>query len=182
VVNIIHFYLLTRKSIESGNCFLSSFHFSIRIQLSKYCLLKIRAYLYLALSICLLAIGTEVRADSHYEIVINPSVKERILSSNTLRSIFSMHLKTWSNGTKIRVFVLSDDDQLHQIVSKEKLNVFPYQLRSTWDRLVFSGTGQAPIKVNSSEEMLDKVASTPGAIGYLWRANINENVNVLEIK
>ncbi len=182
MVNIIHFYLLTRKSIESGNCFLSSFHFSIRIQLSKYCLLKIRAYLYLALSICLLAIGTEVRADSHYEIVINPSVKERILSSNTLRSIFSMHLKTWSNGTKIRVFVLSDDDQLHQIVSKEKLNVFPYQLRSTWDRLVFSGTGQAPIKVNSSEEMLDKVASTPGAIGYLWRANINENVNVLEIK
>jgi hypothetical protein len=67
-----------------------------------------------------------------------------------------MRLKTWSDGTKIRVFVLSDEDQLHQIVSKEKLNVFPYQLRSTWDRLVFSGTGQAPIKVNSSEEMLAK--------------------------
>lgn len=40
----------------------------------------------------------------------------------------------------------------------------------------------APIKVNSSEEMLAKVASTPGAIGYLWRANISENVNVLQIK
>ena len=157
-------------------------HFSIRIQLSKHCLLKIRACLYLALSICLLAIGTEVRAGGHYEIVINPGVKERILSSNTLRSIFSMHLKTWSDGTKIRVFVLSDDDQLHQIVSKEKLNVFPYQLRSTWDRVVFSGTGQAPIKVNSNEEMLARIATTPGAIGYLWRANINENVNVLEIK
>jgi len=182
VVNIIHFCLLTRKSIESGNCFLNLLHFSIRIQLSKHCLLKIRACLYLALSICLLAIGTEVRAGGHYEIVINPGVKERILSSNTLRSIFSMHLKTWSDGTKIRVFVLSDDDQLHQIVSKEKLNVFPYQLRSTWDRLVFSGTGQAPIKVNSSEEMLARIATTPGAIGYLWRANINENVNVLEIK
>lgn len=93
-----------------------------------------------------------------------------------------MHLKTWSDGTKIRVFVLPDDDQLHQSFSKEKLNVFPYQLRSIWDRLVFSGTGQAPIKVNSTEEMLTKVASTPGAIGYLRRANINENVKVLEIK
>jgi hypothetical protein len=47
---------------------------------------------------------------------------------------------------------------------------------------VFSGTGQAPIKVNSIEEMLEKITSTPGAIGYLWRANINENVNVLTIK
>ena len=135
-----------------------------------------------ALTLCLCGIESEAQAADHYEIVTNLSVNEKILSVNSLRSIFSMRLKTWPDGTKIRVFVLSDDDQLHQIVSKEKLNVFPYQLRSTWDRLVFSGTGQAPIKVNSSEEMLAKIASTPGAIGYLWRANINENVNVLEIK
>ncbi len=125
---------------------------------------------------------TGVRADSPYEIVANPGVNEKILTVNSLRSIFSMRLKTWPDGTKIRVFVLSDDDELHQIFSKEKLNVFPYQLRSTWDRLVFSGTGQAPTKVSSNEEMLAKIASTPGAIGYLWKANINENVNVLEIK
>lgn len=125
---------------------------------------------------------TEVRAENQYEIVANSGVSEKILTVNSLRSIFSMRLKTWPDGTKIRVFVLSDEDELHQIFSKEKLNVFPYQLRSTWDRLVFSGTGQAPTKVNSNEEMLAKIASTPGAIGYLWKANINENVNVLEIK
>lgn len=125
---------------------------------------------------------SEVRAENQYEIVANPGVSEKILTVNSLRSIFSMRLKTWPDGTKIRVFVLSDEDELHQIFSKEKLNVFPYQLRSTWDRLVFSGTGQAPTKVNSNEEMLAKIASTPGAIGYLWKANINENVNVLEIK
>ena len=66
--------------------------------------------------------------DGHYEIVTYPGVSEKTLSVNSLRSIFSMHLKTWSDGTKIRVFVLPDDDQLHQSVSKEKLNVFPYQL------------------------------------------------------
>ena len=136
----------------------------------------------MALTLYLWCMDTGVRADSPYEIVANPGVNEKILTVNSLRSIFSMRLKTWSDGTKIRVFVLSDDDELHQIFSKEKLNVFPYQLRSTWDRLVFSGTGQAPTKVSSNEEMLAKIASTPGAIGYLWKANINENVNVLEIK
>lgn len=148
----------------------------------RYCLPKISACFCCALLIGLLCVETEVWANDHYEIVTHPGVSEKALSTNSLRSIFSMHLKTWPDGTKIRVFVLPDDDPLHQRFSKEKLNVFPYQLRSNWDRLVFSGTGQAPIKVNSSEEMLARVAGTPGAIGYLWRANINENVNVLQIK
>lgn len=158
------------------------FHFSIRIQSLGHCLTKISAYTCFALTLYLLDASAEVWADDQFEIVTNRGVSEKTLSANSLRSIFSMRLKTWSDGTKIRVFVLSDEDRLHQIVSKEKLNVFPYQLRSNWDRLVFSGTGQAPIKVNSTEEMLAKIAGTPGAIGYLWRADINENVNVLEIK
>ena len=134
------------------------------------------------LLIGLLCVETQVWAEGHYEVVTYPGVSEKVLSVNALRSIFSMRLKTWSDGTKIRVFVLPDDDPLHQSFSKEKLNVFPYQLRSNWDRLVFSGTGQAPIKVNSIEEMLAKIASTPGAIGYSWSTEIKANVNVLQIK
>lgn len=158
------------------------FHFSIQARISLYCLSRARLYFGFALFICFLGVKADVRANDHYEIVTNLNVSETALTVNSLRSIFSMSLKTWPDGTKIRVFVLSDEDKLHKTVSKEKLNVFPYQLRSTWDRLVFSGTGQAPIRVNSIEEMRDKVANTPGAIGYLWRVNIDENVNVLQIK
>ena len=158
------------------------FQFLIRIQFLSYYLPKARTYFNCVLLTLLVSVKTEIWASDQHEIIVNPAVSEKTLSVNSLRSIFSMRLTTWPDGTKIRVFVLPDDDRLHQSVAKEKLNVFPYQLRSTWDRLVFSGTGQAPIKVNSSEEMLAKVASTPGAIGYLWRANINENVNVLQIK
>ena len=158
------------------------FQFLVRIQFLSYYLPKARTYFNCVLLILLVSVKTEIWASDQHEIIINPTVSEKTLSVNSLRSIFSMRLKTWPDGTKIRVFVLPDDDRLHQSVAKEKLNVFPYQLRSTWDRLVYSGTGQAPIKVNSAEEMRAKVASTPGAIGYLWRANINENVNVLEIK
>ena len=158
------------------------FHFSIQVRILRYCLSRARSYFGFALFICFLGVKADVRANDHYEIVTNLNVSETALTVNSLRSIFSMSLKTWSDGTKIRVFVLSDDDKLHKAFSKEKLNVFPYQLRSTWDRLVFSGTGQAPVRVNSIEEMRDKVINTPGAIGYLWRANIDENVKVLQIK
>lgn len=121
-------------------------------------------------------------ATEPYEIVTYPGVKEKTLSKSSLRAIFGMRLHTWPDGTAIRVFVMPDDAPLHAAFSKEKLNVFPYQLRSAWDRLVFSGTGQAPDTVNSVEEMLAKVASTPGAIGYLTKSMTDDRVNVLQIK
>lgn len=86
----------------------------------------------------------QAQANGHFQVVVHSDVQEAKLSVNVLRAIFSMRLKTWSDGTLIKVYVLSDDNELHHDFSKEKLNVFPYQLRLTWDRLVFSGTGQAP--------------------------------------
>lgn len=179
---ICHFSSI--KNVSSGICFLNSYSFLYSVWITFiYCCLSIyRFFVGRTLLAFFLFTASQAFAAGHYEVVINKSVGESNISVNSLRSVFSMHLKTWPDGTKIRVFVLADDDSLHQIFSKEKLNVFPYQLRSTWDRLVFSGTGQAPIRVNSIEEMLEKIISTPGAIGYLWRANINENVNVLTIK
>jgi ABC-type phosphate transport system substrate-binding protein len=129
----------------------------------------------------LLATGI-ARATEPYEIVTNPGVNETTLSKSSLRAIFGMRLHTWPDGTAVRVFVMPDDAPLHAAFSKEKLNVFPYQLRSAWDRLVFSGTGQAPGIVTSPEEMLAKIASTPGAIGYLTKSKTDGRVNVLEIK
>ncbi|MDE2366130.1 MAG: hypothetical protein KGM95_04270 [Betaproteobacteria bacterium] len=121
-------------------------------------------------------------ATEPYEVIANSSVTEKTLSKSSLRAIFGMRQHAWPDGTAIRVFVLPDDAPLHAVFSKEKLNVFPYQLRSAWDRLVFSGTGQAPDTVNSPEEMLAKVASTPGAIGYLIKSKADGRVNVLQIK
>lgn len=129
-----------------------------------------------------LSVKIQVYAGDHRVVIVNPSVGEKTLSANSLRSIYGMHQKTWPDGSKIRVFVLPDDDPLHQGFVKEILNVFPYQLRSTWDRLIFSGIGQAPTKVNSSQEMFQKISTTPGAIGYLWETDINDGVNVLQIK
>jgi ABC-type phosphate transport system substrate-binding protein len=59
--------------------------------------------------------------------------------------------------------------------------MFPHQLRRAWDRLVYSGTGQAPVMVESEEEMREKVAASPGAIGYLSDAMIDQGVEVVKV-
>lgn len=142
-------------------------------------MLRIKTILYCIL--LLLMIG-KTHADGHYEVVTHPDVNQEVVSVNVLRAIFSMRLKTWPNGKLIKVFVLPDDHLLHHDFAKEKLNVFPYQLRSTWDRLVFSGTGQAPTRVSSNEEMLEKITNTSGAIGYLETTYINDDIHTLQIK
>lgn len=141
-----------------------------------------RHILLIALLLGMLSAIGVTRADGHYEVVTHASVTTRSLSSNSLRAIFGMRQQTWPDGTSIKVFVLADDEPLHNSFCKEKLGAFPYQMRQAWDRLVFSGTGQAPIKVSSSEEMLSKVTNTPGAIGYLEKIKISERINVIQIK
>lgn len=143
-----------------------------------YCL---RGILLPTLLIMLLFTDNALSSDEAVEVITHPSTDVSYLSKNLLRSVFSMRLRSWQDGVPIRVFVLPDDAPLHSIFAKKKLNVFPYQLRSAWDRLVYSGTGQAPLVVHSEEEMREKIATTPGSIGYLNENKIDGSVQIVHI-
>jgi ABC-type phosphate transport system substrate-binding protein len=88
------------------------------------------------------------------------------LTRTELRDIFFARQTKWPNGDPIRVFVLPDRHPLHVRFSKEVLGVYPYQLRSTWDRILYSGTGIPPTVVNTPQEVRKRVDETPGGIGY----------------
>lgn len=104
------------------------------------------------------------------------------ISHNILSAVFGMRLRIWETETPIRVFVLPSDHPVHVAFCKQILGVFPHQMRTAWDRLVYSGTGQAPVEVRTEEEMRGKLASTPGAIGYLTSNMINESVTPLRLE
>ncbi|BBP05074.1 hypothetical protein TPL01_18520 [Sulfuriferula plumbiphila] len=112
-------------------------------------------------------------------IIANPHVSATTLSQNALRAMFAVKLLQWPDSQPVRVFVLPDDNPLHRAFCKEALDVYPYQLRQTWDRLVYSGTGQAPTEVGSEQEMLKRVATTPGALGYARKVKPGDRVRIL---
>jgi len=89
------------------------------------------------------------------------------LSREDLREIFFGRRTQWPDGTPMRVFVLPDDDPVHVRFAKEVLGIYPYQLRSAWDRMVYSGTGVPPVVVDSLEQMQNQLQKTPGSIGYV---------------
>lgn len=101
------------------------------------------------------------------DVIAHPGYPEPHIARPLLRGVFGMRIRAWPDGTPVRVFVLEDSHPVHQEFAKSVLQMYPYQLRQNWDRLLYSGTGQPPIVVASEEELLRRVAETPGGIGYL---------------
>jgi hypothetical protein len=119
---------------------------------------------------------------SAVDIITNRNVSLNAISLASARAIFGMRQVKWPDGKPIRVYVLPDDHPTHGAVCKERLNLFPYQLRQSWDRLVYSGMAQAPNEVSSEEELMNKVAATPGAIGYVRKVRSNDPVKIITIE
>ncbi len=113
-------------------------------------------------------------AESDVVMVANQDVPLQALPALHAKAIFSMRVQQWPDHRQVKVFVLPDRHPLHEFFCKSELKVFPHQMRTAWDRQVFSGTGQAPTEVHSEEDMLARVASTPGAVGYISREKADD--------
>lgn len=116
-------------------------------------------------------------------VIANFDIPQQSITLSQARALFGMRSPQWPDGRAVKVFVLPDRHPLHDIFCKTILNIFPHQLRTGWDRQVYSGTGQAPIEVASEDEMLARVAATPGAIGYIPKERADTaRVRLFEIR
>jgi len=119
---------------------------------------------------------------SAQDLIVNASLPESSLTRNEALLYFTGRLQRWPNGVPVKVFVLPDSDALHRDFVKAVLGLYPYQLRRVWDRQVYSGTGQAPVLVSSEAEMIERVASTAGGIGYTHEVPADARVRSLEVR
>jgi ABC-type phosphate transport system substrate-binding protein len=115
-------------------------------------------------------------------IIVNTDVEERSISVASLRNIYTLRQTLWPNRQPIVVFVLPDDSPAHVAFAKEKLGLYPYRLRQTWDRMSFSGMASAPIQVNDENEMRARVRATPGAIGYTSKDMVYDGIKTLRLE
>jgi len=104
----------------------------------------------------------------------NTAQLEQLKQQHNLASVFAMRTLYWPNGERIRVIVLPDNNTIHQRFVKENLHLFPHQLRRTWNRLTYTGTGQAPNTVDSIAEMQELVNQTKNSIGYIDKGESHE--------
>ena len=130
------------------------------------------------LALTLYVLGGPLRAQ---EMIVNSGVSTKAITTNEAQLYLTSRLKEWPNGVPVKVFVLPDDNPLHRRFANAVLGLFPYQLRRVWDRQIFSGTGQVPSTVANEAEMIRRVSTTPGALGYVESVPADGSVRLLEV-
>lgn len=115
-------------------------------------------------------------------LIVHPGIDLTAMTVERVRAMFTMRSRRWSDGTPVRVFVLPDEDPVHRQFVKKILGVLPYRLRRAWDRAVFSGTGQAPTEVQSEAEIVDRVSTTLGAVGYASDRVGDQRVRIVPVE
>jgi ABC-type phosphate transport system substrate-binding protein len=117
-------------------------------------------------------------------VIANKDVGTAELSAADLGGMVEGKKSNWPAGAKV-VLVIQPDSPAHEEFLKSCSSKSPSQFAITWKKIVFTGKGSAPISCANDAEVVAKVASTPGAIGYVAdaaAAKANAGVVVIAVK
>lgn len=128
--------------------------------------------------LCLLSI----KVSAQVSVIVNKSVPESSINAAKLSNIYSLNVTKWENGVKIVVVDQNDKSdskpKFYHYISKD-----PIAVQKDWLRKVITGEAKAPEALGSDADVIKKVASTPGAIGYVKSSSVTGDVKVIaEIK
>ncbi|MCX6136395.1 MAG: hypothetical protein NTV54_02740 [Ignavibacteriales bacterium] len=132
------------------------------------------------LSIAILAGVTAFTLQAQVSIIGHKTISESPVTTAKVGAIYSLDQTKWSDGTKIVVFDNSTDTKadFYSGIGKDQLS-----LNKIWMKKQLTGEAKAPEKVGSDDDVVKKVATTPGAIGYVKSSAVRGDVKVLlEIK
>lgn len=119
-----------------------------------------------------------IRSYGQVAVIANKSVGESSISTAKAGEIYSYKAKAWGNGSGIVRFTLKSDggasSKFFDAIGKSSAD-----LKKVWMKLQLTGEAQAPEALGSEDEVLSKVASTPGAIGFVSASKVNDKVKVL---
>jgi ABC-type phosphate transport system substrate-binding protein len=114
-------------------------------------------------------------------VIVNEGVKATSASADDIRGVFTGDKSTLGDGSKVTPATLKGG-AAHEAFLKAYVGKSDAAFRTAWRSLVFSGQGSMPKTVDSDAAMVEYVAATPGAIGYVGKGTEHDKVKALTIK
>jgi len=123
-------------------------------------------------------IFTSINAYAQVVVIANKSVSENSITASKLNDIYLLKTKAWSNGKAIVPLVIKTDNTTTQKFFGS-LGKSLMEMNKVWMKLQLTGEGQSPEGFSSEDELIEKVASTPGAIGFVSIDKANDKVKII---
>lgn len=127
-----------------------------------------------ALSFCMQARAQDVL------IVANKSVTVSQVKESELRDLFTGARSKFSDGSRA-VPVILKGGPTHEVFLHRHVGDTPNEFRMRWRKAVFTGEGSMLKEFATEAALLDYIAATPGAIGYVSRVLDPSAVKVLNV-
>lgn len=103
-------------------------------------------------------------------VIANKDVATTSINQKLLVNIYLGKTTKWEDGSMI-VPVLLQRGAIHEAFLSTYIKQSASQFNGFWTKAVFTGTGVPPKSFASEEELLNYVANTSGAIGYVSAAS-----------
>ena len=113
-------------------------------------------------------------------IVVNKTTSISQLPLSQLREIFTGTRSRFNDGSRA-IPVLLKGGPVHEVFLRHYVGDSPEEFRVRWRKAVFTGQGAMPREFSSEAAMLEYVAATPGAIGYVSRVINPDAVKILAV-
>lgn len=120
-------------------------------------------------------------AQAEVIIIANPSVSVDGITKDNLKKIFSGQQVVWGDGQPVRPAIL-EDGEIHKEFVSGYLDKTPNQFQTYWRKMVFTGQGIQPRTFGSEEELIDYVAKTAGAVGYISSSSEAAKTKTLQVE
>jgi ABC-type phosphate transport system substrate-binding protein len=120
---------------------------------------------------------------AHAQVIViaNPSIRASTVSKAELSDVFTGSTSSLRDGSRVSPVLLKGGaDQvafLNEFIGKSDA-----AFRAGWRSLVFSGQGAMPKTIESEAALVDYIAATPGAIGYIGKSTVHDRVKILAVK
>src|SRR5258706_9438292 len=118
-----------------------------------------------ALLLCAAAHGSAGAGD--FVVIVNAGNPVAALTRRAVSDIFLKKTTTWSDGERTKPVDLQVTSAIRESFSRAVHRRPARDLAEFWQREIFSGRGVPPPQKASEVEVIDYVARTPGAIGYV---------------
>ncbi len=115
---------------------------------------------------------------SQVAVIANKSVPVDTIKKSELLDFYTGDIKKWNDEQPVVILDLKPRGDTKKAFYKF-LGKSPSRMKSIWLKMMLSGEGDPPLSMTSEDELLKKVASTPGAIGFVSQRRATDDVKTL---
>lgn len=140
---------------------------------------RINGCVRLRILLCLLIGAAPIAAQAEVSVIGNKNITVDSVTLKQAKKLWLGKLKKLSGAGKISVVDQTVGNAARTEFYRKVVKKKPNQLKAYWAKVIFTGKAFPPEKLIDDAAVLEWVANTPGALGYVDSAAVNGSVKLL---